>query len=98
MGLKGYRLWDMGQLDSTCRAPPRGSGAQVDPTGKQQTLKPTRISSNVRVKGWVTKPGGAFKYQRQVNSTAGHSPTTRGALKGRNVSSVGAYFHPGGVM
>jgi hypothetical protein len=22
MGLKGYRLWDMGQLDSTCRAPP----------------------------------------------------------------------------
>jgi hypothetical protein len=23
MGLKGYRLWDMGQLDSTCRAPPR---------------------------------------------------------------------------
>jgi hypothetical protein len=24
MGLKAYRLWDMGQLDSTCRAPPRG--------------------------------------------------------------------------
>jgi hypothetical protein len=23
MGLKGYRLWAMGQLDSTCRAPPR---------------------------------------------------------------------------
>jgi hypothetical protein len=23
MGLKGYRLWSMGQLDSTCRAPPR---------------------------------------------------------------------------
>jgi hypothetical protein len=23
MGLKGYRLWGMGQLDSTCRAPPR---------------------------------------------------------------------------
>jgi hypothetical protein len=22
MGLKGYRLWAMGQLDSTCRAPP----------------------------------------------------------------------------
>jgi hypothetical protein len=22
MGLKGYRLWDMGQLDSTCRSPP----------------------------------------------------------------------------
>jgi hypothetical protein len=25
MGLKGYRLWVMGQLDSTCRAPPRAS-------------------------------------------------------------------------
>jgi hypothetical protein len=23
MGLKGYRLWVMGQLDSTCRAPPK---------------------------------------------------------------------------
>jgi hypothetical protein len=23
MGLKGYRLWAMGQLDSTCRSPPR---------------------------------------------------------------------------
>jgi hypothetical protein len=22
MGLKGYRLWAMGQLDSTCSAPP----------------------------------------------------------------------------
>jgi hypothetical protein len=22
MGLKGYRLWTMGQLDSTCRVPP----------------------------------------------------------------------------
>jgi hypothetical protein len=22
MGLQGYRLWVMGQLDSTCRAPP----------------------------------------------------------------------------
>ena len=25
MGLKGYRLWFMGQLDSTCRAPPPGA-------------------------------------------------------------------------
>jgi hypothetical protein len=23
MGLKGYRLWVMGQLDSTCTAPPQ---------------------------------------------------------------------------
>jgi hypothetical protein len=26
MGLTGYRLWVMGQLDSTCRAPPRVFG------------------------------------------------------------------------
>jgi hypothetical protein len=26
MGLKGYRLWATGQLDSTCRAPPRLDG------------------------------------------------------------------------
>jgi hypothetical protein len=25
MGLKGYRLWVMGQLDSTCRAPVRAT-------------------------------------------------------------------------
>jgi hypothetical protein len=25
MGLKGYRLWVMGQLDSTCRAPPQAT-------------------------------------------------------------------------
>jgi hypothetical protein len=36
MGLKGCRLWAMGQLDSTCRAPPRspklcgGSGSGSD--------------------------------------------------------------------
>jgi hypothetical protein len=28
MGLKGYRLWGMGKLDSTCGAPPREA---VDP-------------------------------------------------------------------
>jgi hypothetical protein len=28
MGLKGYRLWAMGQLDSTCRAPPQARGGR----------------------------------------------------------------------
>jgi hypothetical protein len=27
MGLKGYRLWVMGQLDSTCSAPPQEADA-----------------------------------------------------------------------
>jgi hypothetical protein len=29
MGLKGYRLWVMGQLDSTCSAPPRAELRRV---------------------------------------------------------------------
>jgi hypothetical protein len=29
MGLKGYRLWVMGQLDSTCSAPPQLGVVQV---------------------------------------------------------------------
>jgi hypothetical protein len=38
MGLKGYRLWVMGQLDSTCRSPPlavlgRASAAAGSPGG-----------------------------------------------------------------
>ena len=31
MGLKGYRLWAMGQLDATCRAPPRLAAAASSP-------------------------------------------------------------------
>jgi hypothetical protein len=31
MGLKGYRLWVMGQLDSTCRAPPRRTRRTAQP-------------------------------------------------------------------
>jgi hypothetical protein len=30
MGLEGYRLWVMGQLDSTCRAPPRSDSIMSD--------------------------------------------------------------------
>jgi hypothetical protein len=65
MGLKGFRLWVMGQLDSTRRAPPRwhtlpgtpacpsggprGVAAQVDPFHGKQTLKP--VFSLDRFKG-----------------------------------------------
>ena len=33
MGLKGYRLWDMGKFDSTCRAPPRLEEEGLGETG-----------------------------------------------------------------
>jgi hypothetical protein len=34
MGLKGYRLWVMGQLDSTCRAPPPVPGLAPRPASR----------------------------------------------------------------
>jgi hypothetical protein len=36
MGLKGYRLWVMGQLDSTCRAPPRDGRQRVRPARRDE--------------------------------------------------------------
>jgi hypothetical protein len=47
MGLKGYRLWVMGQLDSTCRAPPRwpqGSAFSASP-GSKRTMHTAQSSS-----------------------------------------------------
>jgi hypothetical protein len=54
VGLKGFRLWAMGQLDSTCSAPPRrqqrlgsrqseaglGRGVALQVASERQTLKP----------------------------------------------------------
>jgi hypothetical protein len=40
MGLKGYRLWVMGQLDSTCRAPPRGAAHPHSVLGAQSNPRP----------------------------------------------------------
>jgi hypothetical protein len=45
MGLKGYRLWVMGQLDSTCRAPPR----HVSPTTAPARLRMTLMRCSVRL-------------------------------------------------
>jgi hypothetical protein len=39
MGLKGYRLWVMGQLDSTCRAPPRGAPGRRKPCAMNHIVK-----------------------------------------------------------
>jgi hypothetical protein len=53
MGLKGYRLWVMGQLDSTCRAPPRGDEVI------QQSLRQPGLPSlpgGVRLVTWTIIP------------------------------------------
>jgi hypothetical protein len=40
MGLKGYRLWVMCQLDSTCRAPPRFQPLRTYQVGENPVFKP----------------------------------------------------------
>jgi hypothetical protein len=62
MGLKGYRLWDMGQLDSTCRAPPhahcgQGVAVQVDPF-ESKGLKPGYHFVGSRVETGCLHGGG----------------------------------------
>jgi hypothetical protein len=54
MGLKCYRLWAMGQLDSTCRAPPRRSGTKV------VKICESKLFCNQKITSWVQglKPGG----------------------------------------
>jgi hypothetical protein len=39
MGLKGYRLWAMGQLDSTCSTPPRETRGRTPPSGTSQWVQ-----------------------------------------------------------
>jgi hypothetical protein len=44
MGLKGFRLWAMGQLDSTCRAPPRCPPTLPCPSDMSRESDPPRSS------------------------------------------------------
>jgi hypothetical protein len=46
MGLKGYRLWVMGQLDSTCRAPP---GTKNAPPMVRQSRTANRVGTSHHV-------------------------------------------------
>jgi hypothetical protein len=44
MGLKGYRLWGMGQLDSTCRSPPRRATACVAVPSNSSAMPAPEVS------------------------------------------------------
>jgi hypothetical protein len=65
MGLKGYRLWVMGQIDSTCRAPPRLERVEIPEPRGVAAHKSTHFEaqgfetrrSHYRLKG--VKPGGS---------------------------------------
>jgi hypothetical protein len=49
MGLKGYRLWDMGQMNATCRAPPRhGYAPRLDAAVAVHALFHGNLRQDVR--------------------------------------------------
>jgi hypothetical protein len=49
MDLKGYRLWHMGKLDSTCRAPPRQRPLCAVEVGDHRVVRAERQPSRVDV-------------------------------------------------
>jgi hypothetical protein len=63
MGLKVYRLWDMGQLDSTCRAPPRTrtlvrpGPARPKPSNHPHRRLPRAVAPQVAFEKQTLKPG-----------------------------------------
>jgi hypothetical protein len=67
MGLKGYRLWIMGQLDSTCRAPPR-------------RLRLRRWRRRRRRRGWTLRRARRRRRRRRAAAAAagGYPWNTRG--------------------
>jgi hypothetical protein len=54
MGLKGYRLWGMGQLDSTCRAPPGVTGREYDTAAAAAAAVALPPASSARLQGLDT--------------------------------------------
>jgi hypothetical protein len=77
MGLKGYRLWVMGQLDSTCRAPPHGAPTtprETNPgggTGRQRASPTAAAAASERGASIRSKDtGGAVKAgESRITST-----------------------------
>jgi hypothetical protein len=61
MGLKGCRLWVMGQLDSTCRAPPRGfplrqRARRAEARDVQHVLRTRAVALQVEFERQILKP------------------------------------------
>jgi hypothetical protein len=54
MVLKGYRLWVMGQLNSTCRAPPRVQAPDED--GAVAVVAPLHVALQVAFERQTLKP------------------------------------------
>ena len=88
MGLKGYRLWDMGQHDSTCRAPPwcSGTSGKIRATVQFKSVScianfETRILHS-RFKGWnqaLSSYGstGLNLYSPHHSDVGGNEPVAR---------------------
>jgi hypothetical protein len=76
MGLKGYRLWVMGQLDSTCSAPPRSPATPASSPGQ---TPPRRSGASCILKGtfetgfslYGRKGGNHYGYQAPFSCGSG---------------------------
>jgi hypothetical protein len=80
MGLKDYRLWAMGQLDSTCRAPPRTPGCprRSGTSCIRKQRFETSSFSLFRLKAEGLKPGACFQAMGQLHSTCTARPRWAG--------------------
>jgi hypothetical protein len=79
MGLKGYRLWVMGQLDSTCRAPTRCILYPVDPYLVSVWFQPLDLKCDFVVAKF------AFEFYVYRYGTAGELTSAVEAVKRENI-------------
>jgi hypothetical protein len=56
MGLKGYRLWVVDQLDSTCSAPPRQLPEDDQGGGGEGEAHPRGVALQVAFERQILKP------------------------------------------
>ena len=66
MGLKGVRLWVMGQLDSTCRAPPRVQGVERGAL-RQEHEKRVQTPDKIRVPRGLQQPQPQMRKHRRLD-------------------------------
>jgi hypothetical protein len=81
MGLKGYRLWAMGQLDSTCRAPPRPLPSLTRSAAASIECAASRACG--------ATPGGGFRSHAHSSSVS-HSVALQVAFERQTLKPV---FH-----
>jgi hypothetical protein len=69
MALKGYRLWVMVQLDSTCRAPPRVLRGEIDHDDLLVVVANLDVAVQVKFESKGLKPGYHNSEEKQSAAT-----------------------------